>query len=137
MSRAQNEEKRGTANLFGEAARAEGRDPLTVFHAEFLSREQTNWRELLTGFNHLKVITYASGLASDPANGRDVGLELDRAKDGRIAVTATSFVRALKAHQTAPSDSGDDRISRAEIVLELPTWIMKPCVKCGSSRPSI
>ena len=46
------------------------------------------------------------------------GLELDRAKDGRIAVNATSFVRALKAHQTAPSDGGDDRIARADIVLE-------------------
>lgn len=46
------------------------------------------------------------------------GLELERAKDGRIAVTATSFLRALKAHQTAPTDAGDDRIVRAEIVLE-------------------
>ena len=46
------------------------------------------------------------------------GLELDRAKDGRIAVTASSFLRALKAHQTAPTDGGDDRIVRAEIVLE-------------------
>lgn len=46
------------------------------------------------------------------------GLELERAKDGRIAVTATSFLRALKAHQTAPTDASDDRIVRAEIVLE-------------------
>jgi hypothetical protein len=46
------------------------------------------------------------------------GLELERAKDGRIAVTATSFLRALKAHQTAPTDGNDDRIVRAEIILE-------------------
>jgi len=62
MGRAQNEEKRETADLFGEATRAEGREPLTVFHAELLSREQTNWRELFTGFDHLKAITYSSGL---------------------------------------------------------------------------
>jgi hypothetical protein len=46
------------------------------------------------------------------------GLQLDRAKDGRIAVTANSFFRALKAHQTAPTDGTDDRIARAEIILE-------------------
>lgn len=46
------------------------------------------------------------------------GLELDRAKDGRIAITSSSFFRALKAHQTAPSDGTDDRIAHAEIILE-------------------
>jgi hypothetical protein len=46
------------------------------------------------------------------------GLEFDRAKDGRIAVTAPSFVRALKAHLTAPTDGGDERMARGEIALE-------------------
>jgi NgoFVII-like restriction endonuclease len=62
MDRTQNEQKRETADLFGGAARAEGREPLTVFHVELLSREQTNWRELFQGFDHLRAITYSSGL---------------------------------------------------------------------------
>lgn len=62
MGRTQNEPRRTTADLFGDSARAEGREPLTVFHAELLSAEHTNWRDLFKGFDHLKAITYSSGL---------------------------------------------------------------------------
>lgn len=59
MDRSQNEKKE-SGELFSEAARAAA--PLTVFHAELISHEQTNWRDLFNGFDHLKAITYSSGL---------------------------------------------------------------------------
>jgi hypothetical protein len=62
MGRNHNEERRVAPDLFGETARAEGRESLTVFHAELISTEKTNWRELFEGFDHLKAITYSSGL---------------------------------------------------------------------------
>src|SRR5260370_283762 len=35
---------------------------LTVFWAEMIAREEASWRELFAGFDHLKAITYSSGL---------------------------------------------------------------------------
>lgn len=64
MDRTRSERKGESAELFGESARAEARAPLTVFHAKLVSHEQTNWRELFSGFDHLKVITYSSGLVA-------------------------------------------------------------------------
>ena len=47
------------------------------------------------------------------------GLELNSAKDGRTVITATSFFRAYKAHQTAPTDgTSEDRISRVSIAID-------------------
>lgn len=49
------------ASLFREKAPSERR-ALTVFRAEMIGQEETNWRELFTGFDRLKAITYSSGL---------------------------------------------------------------------------
>jgi hypothetical protein len=44
MDRSGNQPKGESADLFGGAARADARAPLTVFHAELISFEQTSWR---------------------------------------------------------------------------------------------
>jgi hypothetical protein len=47
------------------------------------------------------------------------GLELEATKNGKTVITATSFFRAYRAHQTAPTDGvSDDRIARASIVTD-------------------
>ena len=47
------------------------------------------------------------------------GLELNGTKDGKIVITATSFFRAYRAHQTAPSDgANEERISKAVIAID-------------------
>ncbi|MBV8359231.1 MAG: NgoFVII family restriction endonuclease [Deltaproteobacteria bacterium] len=47
------------------------------------------------------------------------GLELDGTKAGKTVITATSFFRAYRAHQTAPTDaSGDERIPRVTIAID-------------------
>jgi hypothetical protein len=59
------------------------------------------------------------------------GLELDGTKGGKTIITAASFFRAYRAHQTAPTDAtGDDRIPRvtmaidtAEVFLEDAPWL--------------
>ncbi len=47
------------------------------------------------------------------------GLELEASKNGKTVITATSFFRAYRAHQTAPTDgASDDRLARASIVTD-------------------
>ena len=47
------------------------------------------------------------------------GLELDGTKGGKTVITATSFFRAYRAHQTAPTDAAsDDRIVRGTIAID-------------------
>jgi hypothetical protein len=49
------------ASLFREKAPSERR-ALTVFLAEMIGCEEASWRELFSGFDRLKAITYSSGL---------------------------------------------------------------------------
>src|SRR5271165_1759873 len=47
------------------------------------------------------------------------GLELNGTKDGKTVITATSFFRAYRAHQTAPTDgANEDRMARAIIAID-------------------
>ena len=47
------------------------------------------------------------------------GLELDGTKSGKTVITATSFFRAYRAYQTAPTDAvSDDRIARVTIAID-------------------
>jgi hypothetical protein len=47
------------------------------------------------------------------------GIELDGTKGGKTVITTTSFFRAYRAHQTAPSDgAGDDRVARVAIAID-------------------
>ncbi len=48
-------------DLFGENLQP-GQTPLTVFHAELLGSNKTNWPELFAGFDTLKAITFSSSL---------------------------------------------------------------------------
>src|SRR5208282_2604305 len=47
------------------------------------------------------------------------GLELNGTKDGKTIITAASFFRAYRAHQTAPTDgTSEERMSRAIIAID-------------------
>lgn len=49
------------ASLFREKTLSERRT-LTVFRAEMLGQDELSWRDLFSGFDRLKAITYSSGL---------------------------------------------------------------------------
>ncbi len=50
------------ADLFANSS-VQAPKPLTVFHAELISSEQTSWEELFAGFSALRAITFSSSLA--------------------------------------------------------------------------
>jgi hypothetical protein len=50
------------ADLFADAGVQSAARPLTVFHANLISRDQTSWEDLFAGFTSLRAITFSSSL---------------------------------------------------------------------------
>jgi len=61
LDRFKAEPKVEPASLFREKTLSERRT-LTVFRAEMLGQDELSWRDLFSGFDRLKAITYSSGL---------------------------------------------------------------------------
>jgi len=95
------------ADLFSQAS-AQAPKPLTVFHAELITSEQTSWEELFAGFNALRAAGFATdALRQAAALGAELkDLVLPKDKAGRTVANAASVLRVIRSHQSRPLADG-------------------------------
>jgi hypothetical protein len=103
-------------DLFADVDQHAAAAPLTVFRAELISREQTNWEALFDGFATLKAITFSSSIES-------LLRMADRLEDmelvfGSESILSREHLALVQASQTVRSYGFTDALADQKALVE-------------------